>query len=68
MMVKMMEMMNDLEYKLFQNDIIKNIGFDIFLILSFYEKKREINNIDIKKLETELLDLKNIVYTMTGRL
>ena len=62
------EKQKDLEYKLFQNDIIKNIGFDIFLILSFYEKKREIDNIDIKKLETELLDLKNIVYTMTGRL
>ena len=61
------EKTTDIEHELFENDIIKIIGFDTFLILSFYEKKRE-RDVDIKQLEADLLDLKNIIYTMTGRL
>ena len=60
------EDVENIEYKLSKNDIIEISGLDTFLVLSFYERKRE-NSTDTTYLETEILNLKKILYLITGR-
>ncbi len=72
------EKTRNIEYKLNKDDIIKLIGLDTLIILSFYEKKIENINDDneynnkellnrINLLENEINILKEIIYELTGR-